>query len=102
VDLERHKVVDMLPVRCHESLVNWLEEHPEVELATRDRSDIHREGPTKGAPDAVRVADLWHLLHNLAPVLEEFLLQKWPVLRKAAMPEAALEEKGEDTFAPGR
>jgi transposase len=57
VDLERHKVVDMLPVRCQESLVNWLEEHPEVELATRDRSDIYREGPTKGAPDAVRVAD---------------------------------------------
>jgi hypothetical protein len=56
----------------------------------------------RGAPDAVRVADRWRLLHNLAPVLEEFLLQKWPVLRKAAVPEATLEEKGEDTFAQGR
>jgi len=63
---------------------------------------LYREEPTKGAPDAVRVADRWCLLHNLVPVLEEFLLQKSPVLRKAAMPEAVLEEKGEDTFAPGR
>jgi hypothetical protein len=38
----------------------------------------------------------WHLLHNLTLTLEEYLLQKRPVLRKAATPEAAPEEKDDD------
>ena len=104
VDLERRRVVDLLPERSQESLVGWLERHPEVETATRDRSNIYREALTKGAPEATQVADRWHLLHNLALVLEEFLLQKGPALREAAAPEAALEEHGgddDDAFGSG-
>ena len=101
VDLERHKVVDLLPERSQESMVAWLKEHPEVEIATRDRSNIYREGLSKGAPEATQVADRWHLLHNLALVLEEFLLQKGPALRKAAAPEAAPEDRSDGSFGSG-
>ncbi len=101
VDLERHRVVDLLPERSQASLVTWLKEHPEIEVATRDRSHTYREGLAKGAPDAVQVTDRWHLLHNLALVLEEFLLQKRPALRKAAMPEVVPEDKSDGAFAPG-
>ncbi|MGI8541369.1 MAG: ISL3 family transposase, partial [Rubrobacteraceae bacterium] len=78
VDLERRRVADSLPERSQESLVAWLEHHPEVETATRGRSNIYREALAKGAPEATQVADRWHLLHNLAQTLEEFLLQKQP------------------------
>src|SRR5215203_2124335 len=71
VDLERHEVVDLLPERSQESLVAWFRSHP----------------------DATHVPDRWHLLHNLTLTLEEYLLQKRPVLRRAAAPEAAPEEK---------
>jgi transposase len=101
VDLERHKVVDLLPERSQESLVAWLERHPGVETATRDRSNIYREALAKGAPDATQVADRWHLLHNLAQTLEEFLLQKQPALREAASPEAAPEDRSDDAFGSG-
>ena len=101
VDLERRRVVDLLPERSQESLVAWLERHPGVETATRDRSNVYREALAKGAPEATQVADRWHLLHNLALVLEEFLLQKRPVLREAAMPGTESEEKGDDAFGPG-
>lgn len=83
VDLERHEVVDLLPERSHESLVAWLEKHPGTEIATRDRSNVYREGLAKGAPGALKVADRWHLLHNLTQAPEEFLLQEQPALRKA-------------------
>jgi transposase len=104
VDLELHKVVDLLPERSQESLMAWFERHPgaaEVEVATRDRSNIYREGLAKGAPGATHVADRWHLLHNLTLTLEEYLLQKRPVLRKAAAPEASPEEKDDADFASG-
>jgi transposase len=55
----------------------------------------------KGAPGATHVADRWHLLHNLTLTLEEYLLHKRPVLRKAAAPEASPEEKDDADFASG-
>src|SRR5215210_6118436 len=104
VNLEDHKVVDLLPERSQESLIAWFESHPgaEVEIAARDRSKIYREGLAKGAPGATHVADRWHLLRNLALTLEEYLLQKRSILQKAAAPEAAPEEKNDaDYFASG-
>src|SRR5215216_7358220 len=99
VNLERHEVVDLLPERSQESLVAWFGSHPaaEVEVATRDRSNIYREGLAKGAPGATHVADRWHLLHNLTLTLEEYLLQTRPILRKAAAP----ENKDDADFASG-
>jgi transposase len=103
VDLEEHKVVDLLPERSQESLVGWFGSHPGagVEVASRDRSNIYREGLTKGAPGATHVADRWHLLHNLALTLEEYLLQKRPILQGAAAPETAPENKDDEDFASG-
>ena len=101
VDLERRRVVDLLPERSQESLVAWLKDHPEVEFAARDRSNIYREALAKGAPDAVQVADRWHLLHNLAHVLENLLLQKQPVLREAATPGTEPEDRSDGSFGSG-
>ena len=92
VDLERRRVVDLLPERSQESLASWLGRHPGVEVATRDRSRIYREGIAKGAPGATQVADRWHLLHSLALGLEEFLLSKRSALGKAAVPVMGEEE----------
>ncbi len=98
VDLQRRRVVDLLPERSQESLVAWLERRPGVQTATRDRSNIYREALAKGAPRATQIADRWHLLHNLAQTLEEFLLQKQNALREAAAPEAAPEDRSDDSF----
>jgi transposase len=101
VDLERRRVVDLLPERSQETLVAWLGRHPGIEFATRDRSNIYREALAKGAPGAVQVTDRWHLLHNLALTLEEFLLQKRPVLRAVASPESASEDSSDESFSSG-
>ena len=93
VDLERRRLVGLLPERSTESVAAWLRSHPRVAVATRDRSHVYRQGISEGAPGAVQVADRWHLLHNLSLALEGFLLQKQPALRKAAAPEVLPEEE---------
>ncbi|NJN55606.1 MAG: ISL3 family transposase [Anaerolineae bacterium] len=90
VDLERHEVVDLLEERSAESLSKWLKEHPGVEIITRDRGTDYKEGATTGAPEAVQIADRFHLLQNLVDTLKRMLEKQPSQLRRAAR-EVAIE-----------
>ena len=70
VDLERNRVVDLLPDRQATTLANWLREHPGIEIVARDRAGAYAEGIRQGAPDAVQVADRWHMLRNLGDAVQ--------------------------------
>ena len=50
VDLERRKVVDLLPDRSAGPLEEWLREHPGVEVVTRDRSFVYARGSPRAPP----------------------------------------------------
>jgi transposase len=73
VDLERNKPIALLPDRKAETLAEWLIQHPGVEILSRDRSKAYRSGMTQGAPEAIQVADRFHLVKNLGETLEKVL-----------------------------
>jgi transposase len=54
VDLERRRVIDLLPDREVATLAAWLKAHPGVEVVSRDRSPSYAAGITEGAPGASR------------------------------------------------
>ncbi|SDB74639.1 ISL3 family transposase [Belnapia rosea] len=70
VDLERNRVVDLLPERSAESLAVWLKANPGVAVVARDRAGVYADGVRQGAPDAVEVTDRWHLLRNLGDAVD--------------------------------
>jgi transposase len=83
VDLERSRVVDLLPDRDAGSLAAWLRDHPGVEVVARDRADVYADGARRGAPRAVQVADRWHLLRNLGEAVRTIVGSHHAAVRHA-------------------
>ncbi len=71
VDLEKNRPVTLLKDRSAETLSSWLKEHPGIEVVSRDRAKAYEKGIKEGAPNAIQVADRFHLLQNLAQTLYE-------------------------------
>ncbi len=61
VDMQSHKVIDLLPDRKAETAAAWMGAHPEIELVSRDRGGDYAAGARQGAPQAIQVADRFHL-----------------------------------------
>ena len=83
-DLEAGKVIDLLPDREAESVVQWLHAHPGTEVVSRDRASAYAEAARTAAPQAVQVADRWHLLRNLSEALKGALEPHHRILARAA------------------
>lgn len=84
VDLERHRIVDVLPDREAETLEAWLLSHPGVEVISRDRAGNYAQGARKGAPTATQVADRFHLFLNLQEALKRLFERKHELLEQLA------------------
>ena len=106
VDAADHRVVDLLEDPSADALVDWLGNHPGTEVICRDRDGVYASAARRGAPEALQVADRWHLVHNLADALERFAVRVLAVVRKElkaeAIVEAAPQSERPPLTSPGR
>jgi len=86
VDLEQHRVIDVLPDRDAATFATWLERHggAQVETLSRDRGGAFADGARQAAPQAVQVADRFHLLQNLGQALDQILTREHHLLTQVA------------------
>src|SRR6266702_3184858 len=101
-DLESRNPLDVLPDRSVETVSAWFEKHPSVEIVSRDRSSEYAAAIKKGAPQAIEVADRWHLGKNLAESIETLLARCRAEIRRALQGQTRARASRDGTRAGGR
>lgn len=66
-----HHLLALLDGRDGESLKEWLKQHPKVSVVARDRAGAYASAITEILPQAVQVADRFHILQNLIGYLND-------------------------------
>jgi transposase len=82
-DLERRCILALLPDREPATVAAWLKDHPTISTLMRDRGGGYGEAMTKGAPQALQVADRWHLMENASAAFLDAVRKSMSVVRQA-------------------
>lgn len=82
VDLQTRQVIDLLPDREAGTLAKWMNEHTEVQVVSRDRYGPYALGAANGAPQALQVADRFHLIKNLGEATNRMFQTKGKILKE--------------------
>jgi transposase len=83
-DLERRRVLALLPGRSSAPVRDWLAAHPDIAVVSRDRAGPYAEAARSGAPAAIQVADRWHLLVNASEALRSVVARHQTQIQEAA------------------
>jgi transposase len=102
VDLEKHRLIELLPDREAETFSCWLKENPGVEIISRDRSERYAVGGRQGAPEAVHVADRWHLLSNWREATERVFDRHRGQVKRVILPKPEPVDKPAATVLPAK
>ncbi|MBI3967132.1 MAG: ISL3 family transposase [Chloroflexi bacterium] len=87
VDLEARRPSELLQDRTAATFAAWLQHQERPTLICRDRGGAYAAGARQGAPEAIQIADRFHLSRHRAEVLER-IVARHPAARRAAVAES--------------
>ena len=82
-DLERRRIIDLLPDREAATVAAWLAARPSIGVIARDRGAGYIRAATVGRPEAIQVADRWHLMENASAAFLSAVQRSMQAIRKA-------------------
>jgi len=82
-NLERRRIVTLLPDREPATAQAWLAAHPTIAIVARDRGGGYGEATARALPHAVQVADRWHLMENASRAFLDAVRKSMRQIRSA-------------------
>ncbi|WP_332305835.1 ISL3 family transposase [Rhizobium sp. GR12] len=82
-DLERRRIIKLLPDREVATVSTFLAQHPEITIISRDRGGGYREAAARALPHAAQVADRWHLMENASAAFLDVVRKSMRAIRTA-------------------
>jgi transposase len=82
-NLERRRIVTLLPDREPATAQAWFAGHPTIAIIARDRGGGYGEAAARALPDAVQVADRWHLMENASRAFLDAVRKSMRQIRSA-------------------
>ena len=73
VDVETHRVIDMIESREQDDVAKWLSTYPNILVVSRDGSAQYAAAIRQAHPDAIQVSDRFHLIQNLTDRAKEHI-----------------------------
>lgn len=65
IDIETHKIIDMIESRQEDDVTKWLETYSNLEIISRDGGIVYKSSSDRAHPKAKQVSDRFHILKNL-------------------------------------
>src|SRR5215472_517752 len=97
VDLDAHQIIDLLPDRQAETAAAWMAAHPEITHVSRDRGAEYASAASTGAPQAIQVADRFHICENLSDAGQRLLARVLSEMKAAGQEADGKAQTQEET-----
>jgi len=78
VDLETHRIIDIIPSREFSDVKRWLETFLNLKIISRDGSSTYASAITGAHPHALQISDRFHLIKGLSEAFTRFITRKFP------------------------
>jgi len=90
IDMETSRPIELLQSRDSSDLKQFLKQYPLVKIVTRDRASSYSSAVDEVCPEALQVADRFHLLMNLSDALDKYFKSSRSLVK------AAIQKKTEE------
>jgi transposase len=100
VDLESHRVVDLLPDRTCDSAAHWIWQHPDITVVSRDRGAEYAAAAALGASQAIQIADRFHVAKNLSEAVQRLLARVLQAMKETSQGSKEAEQRSTERLLP--
>lgn len=78
VDLETHRIIDIISSRETSYVRKWLESYPNLKIISRDGSSAYAAAAANSHPHAVQISYRFHLIKGLSEAITKYIIREFP------------------------
>ncbi len=73
IDIDTHRIIDLLPSREIEDVAGWLSGFPNLKIVSRDGSVSYNSAVKQADEGIIQISDRFHLLKGLTDAAKKYI-----------------------------